>query len=130
MSIALLFVTHEGIASNLLSIGEAIIQKSNNNLSYFEIAMDASTDEAINSIEKKLASLSTDEGIIFITDIYGSTPSNIAQQLADKYHTHLISGVNLPMVIRLLNYRNEQSKALLQKALDGAHFGIQDHITK
>ena len=129
MSIALLFVTHKGIASNLLSIGEAIIQKSNNNLSYFEIAMDASTDEAINAIEKKLASLSTDEGIIFITDIYGSTPSNIAQQLADKYHTHLISGVNLPMVIRLLNYRNEQSKALLQKALDGAHFGIQDHIT-
>lgn len=129
MSIALLFVTHEGIASNLLSIGEAIIQKSNNNLSYFEIAMDASTDEAVNAIEKKLSSLSTDEGIIFITDIYGSTPSNIAQQLADKYHTHLISGVNLPMVIRLLNYRHEQSKTLLQKALDGAHFGIQDHIT-
>ena len=129
MSIALFFVTHEGIASNLLSIGEAIIQRSNNNLSYLEVAMDASTDEAFNAIEKKLASLSTDEGIIFITDMYGSTPSNIAQQLADKYHTHLISGVNLPMVIRLLNYRNEQSKALLQKALDGAHFGIQDHIT-
>lgn len=129
MSIALFFVTHEGIASNLLSVGEAIVQKPNNNLSYLEIAMDASTEEAVNTIEKKLASLSTDEGIVFITDIYGSTPSNIAQQLADKHQTHLISGVNLPMVIRLLNYRNEQTKTLLQKALDGAHLGIQDYIT-
>ncbi len=129
MSIALFFVTHEGIASNLLSIGEAIVQKPNNNLSYLEIAMDTSIDEAINMIEKKLASLSTNEGIVFITDIYGGTPSNIAQQLADKYQTHLVSGVNLPMVIRLLNYREEQTESLLQKALDGAHLGIQDHTT-
>ena len=91
--------------------------------------MDASTDEAVHTIEKKLASLSTDEGVIFITDTYGSTPGNVAQQLAEKHQTHLLSGVNLPMVIRLLNYRNAPTKTLLQKALDGAHLGIQDYIT-
>ncbi|MBE9560108.1 MAG: hypothetical protein IMF15_04925 [Proteobacteria bacterium] len=131
MSIALFFITHEGIASNLLTIGEAIIQKTNNNLSYFEIPMDANNHLMIEGIEKKLDQLDIEDGLLFITDIYGSTPSNIAQQMAIKHHTDLISGVNLPMIIRLLNYRDENTGSLIQKALDGAKKGIQHntHMT-
>lgn len=125
MSVALFFITHEGIASNLLTIGEAIIQKTNNNLSYFEIPMDANNLLMIEAIEKKLDQLDIEDGVLFITDIYGSTPSNIAQQMANKHHADLISGVNLPMIIRLLNYRDENAGSLVQKALDGAKKGIQ-----
>jgi PTS system mannose-specific IIA component len=130
MSTALLFITHEGIASNLLSIGKAIRQQPSSNLSYIEVPMDSSTDDITKQIDEKLASLNIDNGIIFITDIFGSTPSNIAQQFASKYKAPLISGVNLPMVVRLLNYREEQPEALLQKALDGARLGIQNHHTE
>ena len=125
MSVALFFITHEGIASNLITIGEAIIQNTNNNLSYFEIPMDANNNIMIEGIEKKLEQLDIEEGVLFITDIYGSTPSNIAQKMADKHHADLISGVNLPMIIRLLNYRNETVESLIQKTLDGAKKGIQ-----
>ena len=125
MSVALFFITHEGIASNLITIGEAIIQNTNNNLSYFEIPMDANNNIMIEDIEKKLEQLDIEEGVLFITDIYGSTPSNIAQKMADKHHADLISGVNLPMIIRLLNYRNETVESLIQKTLDGAKKGIQ-----
>ncbi|MCK4675138.1 MAG: hypothetical protein KAT61_04435 [Gammaproteobacteria bacterium] len=127
MSTALFFITHEGIASNLLKTGEAIVQKTNSNLSFFEVPMDLTTDKIVNNIEDKLKQLTIDEGIFFITDIYGSTPSNIAQQLANKYKAHLITGLNLPMIIRLLNYRDEPAETLLQKALEGAHHGIQNH---
>ncbi len=125
MSIALFFITHEGIASNLLSIGQSIIQKPNNNLSFIEVPMDADIDTMINSIENKLNKLNLNRGILFITDIYGGTPSNIAQLLATNYDANLISGVNLPMIIRLLNYRNETQQELIEKALDGARKGIQ-----
>ena len=125
MSIALFFITHEGIASNLLNMGESIIRKPNNNLSFIEVPMDADFDTMINSIQSKLNKLNLNRGILFITDIYGGTPSNIAQPLATSYDANLISGVNLPMIIRLLNYRNETEQVLIQKALDGAHKGIQ-----
>ena len=124
MSIGLFFITHEGIASNLLNIGESIIRKPDNNLSFIEIPMNSDLDTIINSIEIKLNKLNLDRGILFFTDIYGSTPSNIAQLLASNYDANLISGVNLPMIIRLLNYRNETEQVLIQKALDGAHKGI------
>jgi len=130
MSVALFFITHEGIASKLLSIGEAILQTKNNNLCYLEIPMDADITSMKTSVENKLARLDLTSGLLLITDIYGSTPSNIAQTIADKYHANLISGVNLPMVIRLLNYRDNELKKLQQQALDGAKQGIQNHAFK
>lgn len=127
MSVALIFVTHEGIASSLLKIGEAIIQKPNHNMSYLEVPMDTAVDKMLNDIEDKIDQLDIDDGILFITDIYGSTPGNIAQQSATNHNANLISGVNLPMVIRLLNYRDESEQNLLQKALDSARQGIQHY---
>ncbi len=129
MSIALFFITHEGIASSLLATGENILQKPNNNLSFHEIPMDAPVDKMIDEIKNKLSQLTSGHGYLFITDAFGSTPGNIAQQLATEYKAPLISGVNLPMVIRLLNYRNENIETLIDKALDGAHIGIQQHKT-
>jgi len=128
MSVALFFISHEGIASHLISIGEAILQKTSNNLCYLEIPMDADINTMLEKSDSKLEQLDTTQGLLVITDIYGSTPSNIAQQVADKYHADLISGVNLPMVIRLLNYREENTATLLQKALDGARNGIQHNV--
>jgi len=130
MSTALFFITHEGIASNLITIGEAIIQKTKNNLSYFEIPMDADINLMIEGIEDKLEQLDIEAGLLFITDLYGSTPSNIAQKIADKHRADLISGVNLPMVIRLLNYRDDTEESLIQKALEGAKQGIKRHAFK
>ncbi len=125
MSTALFFISHEGIASNLLSIGESILKEKIKNVSYIEVPMDSNIDSITDKIESKLGTMDLSNDILFITDLYGSTPSNIAHKFADQYHTDLISGVNLPMVIRLLNYRNEDKQTLIQKALDGACKGIQ-----
>jgi len=128
MSIAIILITHEGIASNLLNIGKSIIQKPIDNFSYIEVPMDTDTTEITDTVEKNISDLNLDDGIIFVTDIYGSTPANIAKKLAEKYKTGLLSGVNLPMVIRLLNYRDEKKESLLQKALDGGCQGIHINV--
>ena len=126
MRTALFLITHPGIASNLLKVAEAIIKKTSNNVALQEVPMDALPDAMEEEIESKITELDTADGIIFITDIYGSTPSNIAQILADRYGSTLISGVNLPMMIRLLNYRSEPETSLIDKAVDGGQKGIQE----
>ncbi len=125
MTAALFFITHEGIASNLINIAETIIQQKDNNLSFFEIPMDANINLMRAGIEDKLIPLDSSKGLLIITDIYGATPSNIAQQVANKHHADLISGLNLPMILRLLNYRDEPMVSLIHKVLDGAKQGIQ-----
>ena len=126
MRTALFLITHPGIASNLLEVAESIIKKTSKNLAFQEVPMGAQPETVTEEIEHKIEALDTTDGIIFITDIYGSTPSNIAQSLADRYGSTLISGVNLPMVIRLLNYRGEPENTLLDKAVGGGQKGIQE----
>ena len=53
-------------------------------------------------------------GVLVLTDLYGSTPSNIAHQLMDRHRINIISGTNIPMLLRILNY--QYSNLLIPKA--------------
>ena len=127
MCTALFFITHEGIAHSLITVAETIIKQTGRNLSYYEVAMDADAQQTNQHIEDKIQQLDLNDGIIFITDIFGSTPSNTAHKFANKHAASLITGVNLAMVIRLLNYRDESQQSLIKIALDGSIKSIQ-HI--
>jgi len=126
-NVALYLVTHEGIASSLLKIASDILKKPLDNISYIEIKMDAHVENSIATASTAIEQLDTQNGLIIFTDFYGSTPSNIAQKLSDHFHSHFISGINLPMLVRLLNYRNKDIDTLTEKALDGGRLGIQQH---
>ena len=63
-------------------------------------------------------------GVLVLTDIYGATPSNIASRILKPGKVEGIAGVNLPMLIRALTYREEPLGELLEKALTGATEGV------
>ncbi len=127
MNVALYFITHEGIVSQLLKVACSIVRKPVENIAYMEIPLDADVESYTRQSVKAVAQLDTASGLIIITDIYGATPSNIAQTLTDEFQATLISGLNLPMLLRLLNYRNEKLPQLITKAITGGKSGIQQH---
>ena len=59
-----------------------------------------------------------------LTDIFGATPSNVAQKLVDGVKSRLITGVNLPMLLRSVSYRNEPLDALVSRAVVGGTQGV------
>lgn len=68
-------------------------------------------------------------GVLVLSDIYGATPCNIACRLMEPGRVEGVSGVNLPMLVRALSYRNEPLDVLLEKAMAGGTGGII-HITE
>lgn len=64
------------------------------------------------------------QGILVLTDIFGATPSNVAQKLVDGARSRLITGVNLPMLLRAVSYRNETLDALVSRAVIGGTQGV------
>ncbi len=127
MNVALYFITHEGIVSQLLKVACSIVRKPVENIAYMEIPLDADVESYTRQSVKAISQLDTASGLIIITDIYGATPSNIAQTLTDEFQATLISGLNLPMLLRLLNYRNEKLPQLITKAMTGGKSGIQQY---
>ena len=64
------------------------------------------------------------DGVVVLTDVFGATPSNVAQKLVDGLNSRLVTGVNLPMLLRALTYRAEPLADMAQRALDGGMRGV------
>ena len=64
------------------------------------------------------------KGVLVLTDIFGATPSNVAQKLVDGVTSRLITGVNLPMLLRAVSYRQETLDALVSRAVVGGTQGV------
>lgn len=63
-------------------------------------------------------------GVLVLTDIFGATPSNVAQKLVDGVSSRLVTGVNLPMLLRSVSYRHESLDALVARAVTGGTQGV------
>ena len=64
------------------------------------------------------------KGVLVLTDIFGATPSNVAQKLVDGVTSRLITGVNLPMLLRAVSYRHESLDTLVSRAMVGGTQGV------
>ena len=127
MSVALLLITHDKIASSLIKVVGTIVNITPENISYVEVPMDAPTENIERLIEDELNQLNQDDGTLMLTDMYGGTPSNIAFKFSQKNNTCLISGLNLPMLVRIMNYRNLPLDELSEKAISGGKQSISIH---
>lgn len=70
--------------------------------------------------------LREENGTLVLTDVYGATPANIAGQLAKLDKVTVLAGVNLPMLVRSVCYRDAPVETLIEKALAGATKGIHE----
>jgi PTS system ascorbate-specific IIA component len=78
------------------------------------------TKQAAEAISK----VDDGSGIIVLTDMYGGSPSNITKKLLETDNIYGVSGVNLPMLIRVLTYREKDIKTLIKKGLSGGSEGV------
>lgn len=86
--------------------------------------------EAMTALARSLVrELDDGEGVLVLTDIYGATPGNIALRLLDPGRVEGVSGVNLPMLVRALTYRDKGLEVMVQKALSGGTEGVL-HMTR
>ena len=64
------------------------------------------------------------EGVLVLTDIFGASPANLALKLLEPGRTEGLAGVNLPMLLRALTYRDKGMETLLTRARDGGRDGV------
>ena len=124
MSVAILLVTHECIGNDLLKVTASILNEDLKNTACIEIPMDSDATKMKQAIASTIERLSTDDGILILTDSYGSTPCNIAAEFLDEKKRTMVSGLNLPMLIRIMNYRSLPLDELRDIAVEGGKRGI------
>lgn len=82
-------------------------------------------DEIIVKTKKMIHQMSQAPGFLILTDLFGATPSNIASSLQQSHdNIYVVTGLNLPMLIRVMNYAHLTLPELVEKALSGGKDGI------
>jgi PTS system mannose-specific IIA component len=114
--IGILIVTHGGIAERLAEAAVAIASDSER-LAAVGLDWNEDAGHARRRIEEGLAAVDAGEGVLILTDMFGGTPSNLALPFLQENRVEIVTGVNLPMLVRSLAGRREESLASLARAV-------------
>ncbi len=128
MAVSILTITHGNVGKELLATAETMLGALPLLCKDLSVPNTCNPEELILEAQALCKEIEKSDGVLILTDIYGSTPSNICSKLKDStdLDIRVITGLNLPMLVRALNYPKLSLNELTEKALSGAHDGIID----
>jgi mannose PTS system EIIA component len=118
MNIGILIIAHAPIASALRAGVLHVFPDAAQGISALDVPPNEPPDATAANARLMLSQLDTPNTLV-LTDIFGATPCNVAQKVVDGIHSKLVAGVNLPMLLRTVNYRQETLDVLVARALAG-----------
>jgi PTS system ascorbate-specific IIA component len=124
MSVGLLIITHDGIGSSMLDAINHMIENSPLKVRFLSTSRECDPDELLKTANEYFDAIDDGDGMLVLTDLIGSTPSNIACRLNIHDKVNIITGINLSMLIRLFNYPELGLNELTRKAYSGGIDGI------
>ena len=124
MTVAILLISHNQIASELINTAQQMLAPYSVATTILSISIDDNPDDIRLKFMQTLHEIDQGDGTLILTDMYGSTPSNIACGASERHDIRIISGLNLPMLIRVLNYPHLNLNELEQKAITGGQDGV------
>ena len=114
--IGILILTHGGIAEELAKAARAITSEAEK-IEAVGLGWNEDPEVARRKIEEAIAALGGPHGVLVLTDMFGGTPSNIAFPFLKEGSVEIVTGVNLPMVLRCLATRRDDSLSALARAV-------------
>lgn len=124
--VAILLVTHGEIGFQLLETARDILGELKSSVACLSVSSKCNLDHITGQAVNLMNEMNPQGGVLVMTDLYGSTPHNIAKHLQIE-HKAIVSGLNLSMLLRTLNYSTKDLSLdeLAEIAQQGGHVGIQ-----
>ena len=122
--IGILLVSHGAFGESLIHCASHVLGKRPLYVRQLGVTVHDDPEEILPVAEDLIRFLDQGQGVLVMTDIYGATPSNIAAKILKPGRVEGIAGVNLPMLIRALTYRDEPLESVVAKALSGGSEGV------
>jgi PTS system mannose-specific IIA component len=103
--IGILIVTHCQLGEALIDASEFIIGSKPENTESVSIDLNVSAEKLRKIIADGMKRVGQEDGVLILTDMFGGTPSNLSYTFLEEGRVEVVSGVNLPMLIKAVNTR-------------------------
>ena len=124
MNVGILLLTHNDIGAQLLlaaksTYGSIPLRTELLSIDHYDQPIDL-----INLARQYVKVLDNGKGVLILTDMFGSTPSNIAKEFSHMKNVNVVSGINLSMLLNIFNYPALGLKTITNKAIEGGKDGV------
>lgn len=119
----ILIVAHAPLAQALRQCALHVFPDCGPVVAALDVQPQASAEDSLAQARSALAALDRPQ-VLVLTDLFGATPCNVAQRLVAETGACLVTGVNLPMLLRAITYRSEPLPALAARAVVGGAQGV------
>lgn len=123
--VGILLLTHRGLGKALIEAAHDVVGPLSLHVIAVEFGSGDDSDAVAHRAAYYMRELDHGNGVLVLTDLYGSTPSNIAARLVTQGTlVRRVSGVSLPMLLRVLNYSEQTLDELVLTAASGGRNGV------
>lgn len=124
LKVGVLLITHDPLGHVLRATADAILGYCPLPVAVLTVPLDSDPELTAAEARRLATALNKGAGVLVLTDLYGSTPGNIACRLLEWEQVRVVSGVNLPMLLKVCNYHSLDLDALAEKAATGGRDGV------
>ena len=126
MTVGILLLTPEEMGDALITTAHHILGRMPAAVEAHAIPPGSDAEAALRETLAHARRLDSGDGVLVMIDVYGATPSNVAARLPDSgINVRRVTGLNLPMLLRVLNYAEQPLADLVQTAEQGGRAGIR-----
>jgi len=128
--IGLFLVTHTTYGESLIQCACHVLNQRPPQIAQLGVASQDDPLDILPLARQLLGIVDSGDGVLVLTDVFGATPANIALKLLEPGRIEGIAGVNLPMLLRALTYRDKDMNTLLTRAIAGGRDGVLNMLTR
>jgi mannose PTS system EIIA component len=121
--VGILIFTHNFFGESFTRCAGQMLGKFPSRIEFLGVCAGDDPDAVLPRAQELVSQLDEGDGVLILTDIVGATPSNIATQLAVPGRVEVVAGLNLPMLMRAITYREEPLAVVVDKAVSGGREG-------
>lgn len=125
MAVGVLLLTHDAIGPALVEAARHVLGRIPLTLATVEVSPDSDPAEMLRISGDHARKLDSGSGVLVLTDVFGATPCNVARRIHELgVRLRCVPGLNLPMLLRVLNYADQPLEELAETAASGGRSGI------
>lgn len=122
--IGILIIAHGTLGESLIHCASHVMGKRPPMLRQLGLGTDDDPAAMLPQAQHLVKELDEGQGVLILSDIYGATPCNLVGKLLVPGQVEGVAGLNLPMLVRVLTYRNVNISKLVEKAISGGREGV------
>lgn len=125
MSVSIIIFTHGEAGAALIEVAEFILSQPLSGIHHVPFSQSETHTMENGELRAALKQNDDGDGILILTDLVGASPANLVTELLQEFPALMVTGINLAMLLRVWNYRDESLEVLADKAVEGGKRGIE-----